>query len=634
MKIQTITNIYNSFRVNKKNNLGNSVSNPFLSNKLVGDVVTFRAKAYNADSVENPTNHCAYCGCKVYNEQQIESLAKEMLRDSSHRLQGDIKSVLEKLEAAVRSEELTVAKQLSNKKEIDFYKKFLQQSEDKSWLKGEAIFQQIYGLEPEEAFVELKKNLRPLTRTIDHVSPQNLGEENKDEDINLVEACYCCNHDIKEGMPFSEFYRMYPSIKENMPVDKFKYAHAKLLASSSETILLGVSAKKLMEYLSGLLAQRDKALSQLSSVDFRINESMPSIDNGINECSQEIEEKQTEIHILQLKLSSMSEDEEYQAMLERQGLILKQSQLQQELDGLRNSRKSISEAKNDLENPSRKGKKPKTKMSDDQISQKIASYKQQLLDLRTQIDDKELVLLGIQEQLKGLDESYPTPECLQSRKNSYDSIINAYTQLAEEQSNYSVSSGISSKLDFDINQLEEQIAEFPSTSFDVSKYDKQAQATYQEYSSLLDAMKLAEQYSKGSGPKVLLGIAAKSSIEQQLKAFADVPVIVDATNFLKRKDLVSQKEKKVKEKEESDKNVLASKRKIEQLEKTTSKCSLEEAKQQSVDIAAQIRRLNDKQNYLQIPNTIEKLEAEILLLERTISNLRAKKEEIIKLNIQ
>ena len=635
MKIQTITNIYNPFRINKNSNSENNVSNPFINNKLVGDIVSFRAKSYNADSVENPTFHCAYCGCKVYTEQQIDSLAKEMLRDSAHRLQGDIKSVLEKLEAAVRSDELTVAKQLSNKKEIEFYKKFLQQAEDKSWLKGESIFQQVYGLDSEEATTELKKNLRPLTRTIDHVSPQNLGEENKDEDVNLVEACYCCNHDIKEGMPFSEFYRMYPSIKENMPVDKFKYAHAKLLASSSDTILLGVSGRKLIKYVSGLFAQRDKALSLLSNVDFRINESIPSIDNAISECKQQIEEKQNEINILQTKLSSMSEDEEYQAMLERQGLILKQSQLEQDLEGLRNSRKSISEAKNELENPSRKGKKPKTKMSDDQISQKIASYKQQLLDLRTQIDDKELDLSGIQEQLKGLDESYPTPECLQSRKNSYDSIINAYTQLAEEQSNYSVALGISSKLDFDINQLEEQIAEFPSTSFDVSKYDKQAQATYQEYSSLLDTMKLAEQYSKGSGgPKVLLGIAAKSSIEQQLKAFADVPVIVDATNFLKRKDLVSQKEKKVKEKEENDKTVLASKRKIEQLEKTTSKCSLEEAKQQSVDIAAQIRRLNDKQNYLQIPNTIEKLEAEILLLDRTISNLLAKKEEIIKLNIQ
>ena len=97
--------------------------------------------------------------------------------------------------------------------------------------------------------------------------------------------------------------------------------------------------------------------------------------------------------------------------------------------------------------------------------------------------------------------------------------------------------------------------------------------------------------------------------------------------------MIAQKERKIKEKEENDKGVLASKRKIEQLEKTTSKCSLEEAKKQSSDIAAWVRRLNDKQNYLQIPKTIERLEAEILLLRKTITGLTAKKDEILKLNI-
>ena len=95
-------------------------------------------------------------------------------------------------------ESLTIAKQLSNKKEIEFYRRFLEQAIDKSYLKGEAIFEQVYGMDSDKALTELKKNMRPLTKTVDHVSPQNLEEENKDEDINLVEACYCCNHDLKE----------------------------------------------------------------------------------------------------------------------------------------------------------------------------------------------------------------------------------------------------------------------------------------------------------------------------------------------------------------------------------------------------------------------------------------------------
>ena len=57
------------------------------------------------------------------------------------------------------------------------------------------------------------------------------------------------------------------------------------------------------------------------------------------------------------------------------------------------------------------------------------------------------------------------------------------------------------------------------------------------------------------------------------------------------------------------------------------------SKKQSADISQWIRRLNDKQNYLQIPKTIEKLEAEIILLNRTITNLSDKKNQISSLNI-
>ena len=634
MKIQNITNIYNPFRINKNyNNSENRTSNPFLNNKLVGDVVTFRAKAYNADSVENPTNHCAYCGCKVYTEQQIDSLAKEMLRDSSHRLQGDIKSVLEKLEAAVRSEELTVAKQLANKKEIEFYKKFLQQAEDKSWLKGEAIFQQVYGLESEDACTELKKNLRPLTRTIDHVSPQNLGEDNKDEDVNLVEACYCCNHDLKEGVPFSEFYKMYPSIKENMPVDKFKFAHAQLLASSSGTILLGVSAKKLVEYVSGLFAQRDKAIAQLDSVDFRITESIPSIEHSIQECQDEIDQKDAEIFDLKTKLSSISDDEEYQAMIERQNLLVQQSQIEEDLTVLKEKRQNISTAKNELENPPKKAKKLKTKLSDDEKQQRIASYRFQLMDLKSQIELKEQEQLENKAQLDALDEIYPTPEILQARKNSFDAIVNAYSQLADEQSKNSVLTGISSKLEFDIRQLEEKINSYPSEPFDVTKYDSDEQLQYQQYSALFDALKYIEQHSNNGGVKSVVNRSAKIQIEKEMQEMADFPVIIAATNFLKRKDLIAQKEKTIKEKEDYEKNVLASCKKIEQLQRITSQCSLDEAKKKSADTSVWIRRLNDKQNYLQIPKTIEKLEAEIILLQRTISNLSAKRDQISSLNL-
>ena len=75
---------------------------------------------------------------------------------------------------------------------------------------------EVDGIENEEAFKLLKENMKPLMLTIDHVSPQNLDEENNNVDSNLVEACYCCNHDLKKGVTFPEFYAMFPSIKENI----------------------------------------------------------------------------------------------------------------------------------------------------------------------------------------------------------------------------------------------------------------------------------------------------------------------------------------------------------------------------------------------------------------------------------
>ncbi len=635
MKIQNIINIYNPFKFNGLNNKNylKSVSNPFINTRLTADVVSFSGKAYNIDSIENPTNHCAYCGCKVYNDSQIDSLAKEMLRDSSHRLSGDIKSVLEKLETAERSYELTVAKQLENKKEIEFYKKFLEQAEDKSWLKGEAIFQQIYKMDYEEAFAILKKNMRPLTRTIDHVSPQKLAEDNKDDEINLVEACYCCNHDIKGGLPFPEFYTMYPTIKENMPADKFKYAHAKLLASS-ESILSKVSATKLIKYVSGLFEQRTRAISQLNNVDFRISESEVSVANSIKSCSEEIEEKEAQIFDLNSKLLEISDDPEYRAMLERNSLLQKKSDIESSLADLREKRQNVSNAINELKNPSKKGKKTKSNLSEDQKEQKIAAYKIQLMDLKTQIEEKERELTENGLKIAVLDEQYPTIEILQSKKYSYDQVINAYNQLATENSKFDDLTKISTLQAFDIEKLEEEIDSLPKDDFDVLKYPQDEQAMYTRFTSLLDALKYLEQHSNGGGVKSVINQSAKIQIEQELEECSKYPVIVAAKKHLKKKGLLSERDKLKDEKQENDKNILVLKNKIAQLQKITSRCSLSEAKKQYSDISEWIRRLNDKENYLQIPKTIEKLEAEIILLRSAIADLTSKQNQITALNIK
>lgn len=632
MKINSINNLYNPFktiRLNSKNSTS-TVTSPFLNNNFAGDVVVFRAKAYSAESIENPTNHCAYCGAKVYTEAQIESIAKSMLQYKSHRLHGEIKSILEKLDTAERSYELTVAKQIENREEIAFFKKFLEQAMDKSFLKGDAIFQQVYSLEYDEAFELLKKNMKPLTRTIDHVSPQNLGEDNKDEEINLVEACYCCNHDLKRGMPFSEFYTMYPSIKENMPADKFKYAHAQLL-SSSDSVLHKLSATNLIKLLSGLFEQRDRVLSQLDSVDFRIAESATSVQHSIDTCNSEIRSKEVEIEELTAKLATISSDQDYIAMLRRISLLKQKTENDAELASLRDKRKNISDSLNDLRNEPKKGKKVKSKLSDDQKEQKIASYRFQLMELNQNISDKEVIDRDLLLQIAQLDAQYPTIEMLQAEKYSFDAIATAHNQLNTERQNLEQLTKIRSLHSFDAQKLENEIAQYPDGNFDVSKYSQEEQVIYSSYMSHLEALKYIEQHSNGGGVRSLVNKSAKVQIEQELERLQSIPVIVVAAGYLRRKELSSQLETIKKQLSEVSNQISSSQNKIRQLERKTADCSLDKAQEQSKSLSVRIRELTEKQNYLKIPQTIEKLEAEILLLNSTIKSLEVQQAQIASL---
>jgi len=99
------------------------------------DTVSFSSKRYDTDSVKTPTMHCAYCGTKVYNDQQIDSLAKEMLTLKSERLEGKIKSVLEKMSEAKYSPDLALAKRIENDDRIKFFNKFLEDAQSRAYLK-------------------------------------------------------------------------------------------------------------------------------------------------------------------------------------------------------------------------------------------------------------------------------------------------------------------------------------------------------------------------------------------------------------------------------------------------------------------------------------------------------------------
>ena len=633
MKILSVSNLYSPFINKVPIKTSEAYKTPtFNTGKMQGDVITFSAKKYDIDSIVNPTNHCAYCGCKVYNELQIESLAKSMLNSKSHRLQGDIKSVLEKLESAVRSEELTFAKKIENREEIEFFKKFQQLAEDKPFLKGDAIFAQIYNLNQDEALEVLKRNMRPLTRTVDHVSPQNLEEDNNNSDINLVEACYCCNHDLKKGVSFPEFYAMFPSIKENMPTEKFQYAYSNLMSSSASSVLNRMSATNLLKHVQRLFGQRDEAVTRLSSIDFRLIEANTSVSSNIQTCKDEIVAKQSEIAELQSKLDAISLDEEYQALIKR---IQKNQQIEQintTLQSLRDRRQSVSNALNELRNPPKKAKKmPKPQMTKEEKEQKIQEYKESIATLNEEILLQESKRDDIELEIMELDALFPTIEMLQADKNKIDAIVNAHTQLIRENLNLAQLKNTLASYLQNIENLKQEIACYPEAEFNINLYSEDEQAQYQRYSSLLEASKYIDGHSAGAGIKSIINNAAKSSIEAELAELSLLPIVCDANDAITKKELQAKLDTAEKQKSDVENQINASKKTIVNLTKLTSQKTMQEAQNESAEIAAHIRQINEKQNYLKLPSAISSLKAEVILLQQTIKDLEAKQQEIEQL---
>lgn len=633
MKIQSVSNLYNPFKQRFVFDKAETYSPMNRKNEnSFGDIVTFRAKKYDIDSIINPTNHCAYCGCKVYSEAQIESLAKSMLSSKSHRLQGDIKSVLEKLESAVRSEELTFAKKIENREEIEFFRKLQKIAEDKSFLKGDAIFQQVYNMEPEEALELLKRNMRPLTRTVDHVSPQNLEEENNNADINLVEACYCCNHDLKKGMSFPEFYAMFPSIKENMPPDKFHYAHSNLMSSSASSILSRMSATNLLKYVQRLFGQREETVSRLGSIDFRILEANSSVSTSIQNCKDEILSKQAEIETLQTKLDSVSSDEEYQALIKRIQKVNQRDQLINAIQTLRDRRSNISSALNDLRNPPKKAKKnPKVQMTDAEKEEKIQAYKASIATLNQDIELQESRKDDLELEIMELDENFPTLEMLQVSKNKVDAIISAHLKIAAEKANLEQLNSSLLSCQQGIFNLEAEILQYSENDFDPSLFSEEEQTLYQRYLALVEAAKYIEAHSAGNGLKAIINTAAKNSIDSEISELLQSNIVISANEALKRKELQDEIDSLRKQESELKKQISSAEKNIENYLKVTAGKTLEDAQIESQSLTAHIRRINDKQAYLKLPSVISALKAEIILLQSTIKDLEVKQLDIEKL---
>lgn len=627
MKILSLNNVY-SYK-SYKNDLS-KVSYGSLFYKNQADVVSFCAKKYDQDSILNPTNHCAYCGCKVYNEQQIDGIAKEILVSKADRLQGKIRSIIEKLESAKYSQEIALAKRLESEQEIKFFRDFSQIAAKKSFLRGDAIFEQVYSMNREQAIEELKKNMKPLLRTIDHVSPQNLEQENNNADINLVEACYCCNHNIKKGMSFNEFYVMFPSIQNNMPEEKFNYAYSKLLDSGKSGISQRLSATNMLKLLQRLFIQRTEAASYLDSIDFRIKNSKNEIQDSIASCEEEIREKTLEIEELEALYTELSKDSEYMALLKR---LQCQTQLEAE-DKAKNvmilRRQKISNSMNELRSPKPSQNKKKEELSPEQREQKYNLLKKSLDELNRQIRTQEDKILELQMQLSQLDRDFPSIEILQQKKNKLERLLEKHTRLGDVNSQILEYSERMDNLMLQESQLQQKINALPDYNIEQNNCTREEVEQFERYKSLVDALNYISEHPNGGPIKILINQSAKKQISDEVESLLTNTLVQQFIVEGNRTQLSSELQSITKQKDSIEQQLDELFKEKSQLEQECSGSDMNELLGEIKDISSALRRLNEKSNNIKIPQKINSLKTEVTLLRATIADLEKKLKEIVK----
>ena len=609
--------------IGRTNQQTNPISYSYASN--AGDVVSFSSKKYSAESILNPTNHCAYCGCKVYNEQQIDSLVKEMMASKHDKLKGKVKSVVEKLEIAKYSQELSFAKRVQNEADVEYFNHLLELTANKPYMRCEMVLDQVYGMNSEEAYEEISKHLRPLQRTVDHISPQNLHEDNNSSDINLVESCYCCNHDLKQGISFQEFYAMFPSIKKNMPEEKFQYAAAHLLNSSQDSVMRRMSAISVLNLMNRLNLQKNEAQNELNSINLRIKSCNDSISSAIDFSKEEIAKKEEKIVELEASLVEYKDDPEFKAMLKRITLQSKLDDVEAVIEKLTAKKGRISSNLTSLE----KGDKKKDMLKPKDREERIKTYKEIVSTLDVQIKEQQIKRGDLQKEIAVIDEQFPTYETIQREKVRMDSLVTSHKHLKMNEAQIQEKEVLIEDLKLQIAEKKEEIEKIPQTDEKSADFPEEIRQQHFDYLTYVQALQAlgAPSYNPNSTRSVI-NEAARIQLEKQIAEIENNPLTVIHNNTIKRATLKSQKEKLDRTLFDTQKQLGDLKVVRESLMRATAEMTQEEAESRVEELSAKLRDLNDKQNHIRIPEQIERLKSEIKLLHSTIGDLLQKQREI------
>ncbi len=605
------------------------VSNSNLA-PLKQDTVSFKGKNYSFDKIQEPTGHCAYCGSKVYSEEQLDSISTEVMKLKGSRLTGKLRSILEKLDMPDVYTELAIQRRKNNKEHIAFFNKLSSFAQNSGTETGSELLLKYSDFEDEkEVKAEIMSHLKPLLRTVDHVTPQRQNVDNSDEDINLVEACYACNHDIKRGMNFTEFHSRYPSIAKHMPQHKFQYALANVLENSSTHVNAEISSQDLLELLETLSVQRSHAISTLDSITLRFKKCFEDIRTALETSRKEKTDKEAEIADLEQKQKSLYTNEEYGI---RQSQIVLETDIKELGERKINVTGAIShfeEKLEELKNPQPvKGKKFK-QLSPKEIEQKRTETMMSLEKARTELTSIDEELTQKQTQYDTLAKKYTPLSTLITDKNKYIDIVKAYDKYEENKSEEAAKQQGYDKAKETVERLEQILLETEPEDVKEADCSQDEIKQFGEYKSLIDLMNKMKTLKGNNELNQQIYSHAQSDIETKISAMMQNPLIAHAE--YKRRQYIAKTKlpgaQLAKQNAENQLKQIQAEQKA--LQEKMAICSRETAEEKVKGLEKEITRVQAIYDDLKIVDKINTARAELKLIETTIANLETalKREE-------
>ena len=609
---------YNLFNVYQKNNHEAQNSTLKMRPQLSCDTVSFSGKDYSKSQIEHPTNHCAYCGEKVYSEQKLLSKAKTIANHNKKFLEGDIRSILQNIGQIGNDSHLAKRKREENSKEIKFFNELNTLSRKYPRILAKDLVNQYLNPDKKDPVDVIFDNMHPMLSTIDHVDPQREKSDNMNNQMNLVEACYTCNHDIKNGLPFDEFLALYPTIAYFMPEDKLDFANVNGTKTLSRTIESTEDITELKTRLKSLESKRATAQSQVDCLTRDIQECLGDMDTAIQMQLREKNGKEQELENFQKEVQDMRLDPEFQIISEKKQLSDRLSSLKKTKQQTTTSISRINAAlkKEDKKNSTveklkRKKQRQREEVDNDEkkerLGQKLEAAQAALVHTNEEIEQ-------VSKRLQTLRAKLPDIEDLREQKQGLEEKIKEYEQYRaatkELQAVQNITMPNLTQRKAALEQRKTEIEQ--SQSLEMSDEEKEKYKKYKETLKQLDLIKSKER-------------------DKELKEI----LLISEEHFLRQRDALEndpavQKAKKIDEYEyikkqinNADEDILDAQDRQSRLigevfafERAYSNENEEEIQQQPNTLNETIKRLESKAKWINVEDKINKLKAEISIIEK------------------